>query len=195
MITATIMIVIAYLIGSLSSAIIVCKLMELPDPRTQGSGNPGATNVLRLGGKLPAAITLLGDVLKGNIPVIIALIIGLPSLSVGLVAIAAILGHIFPIFFKFKGGKGVATFFGALFALNWVAGLMALATWIVVVAITRYVSLASIAAAAGAVLYTLFFAHETYFLQILVMAIIIIITHRENIKRLKAGTENKLNLS
>lgn len=193
MITVPVMLVIAYLIGSLSSAIIVCKLMNLPDPRTQGSNNPGATNVLRVGGKLPAAITLLGDFFKGNIPVFIAAILGVQGFFLGLIAIAAMLGHIFPIFFKFQGGKGVATFFGSLIALNFFVGGVAIATWLVVVAITRYVSVASLTSAILALLYTLLFGHAEYFIPIFIMAAIMIWSHWENIQRLKSGTENKFN--
>src|SRR5688572_5024295 len=116
-------IVVAYLIGSLSSAIIVCKLMRLPDPRSEGSNNPGATNVLRIGGKKAAAITLAGDMLKGVIPVLAAKWCGIHPLGVGLVMLAAFAGHLYPIFFRFQGGKGVATLLGCLLALNGELGL------------------------------------------------------------------------
>jgi len=120
----------AYLIGSVSAAIIVCRLMKLPDPRSAGSGNPGATNVLRVGGKTAAAITLAGDALKGFIPVFVASILGVTPLILGLTALAAVLGHLFPVFFQFKGGKGVATSFGAIFGIAWLAGLLTLTTWL-----------------------------------------------------------------
>src|SRR5258708_38140208 len=110
---------ISYLIGSISSAIIVCKIMRLPDPRTQGSHNPGATNVLRIGGKKAAVITLFGDLLKGVIPVLAAKCLNFDALTLSLIAFAAFIGHIFPIFFRFEGGKGVATALGCLLALNW----------------------------------------------------------------------------
>jgi glycerol-3-phosphate acyltransferase PlsY len=121
MITVIIFGVISYLIGSLSSAILVCKFLKLPDPRTQGSMNPGTTNVLRIGGKTPALITLAGDMLKGFIPVLIAHLIGMNGFSLGIVAAAAFLGHLYPVFFKFQGGKGVATALGAFIALSPIA--------------------------------------------------------------------------
>src|SRR3990167_7024040 len=140
--------IIAYLFGSISSAIIVCKIMGLPDPRTEGSRNPGATNVLRIGGKKAAAITLIGDMLKGFLPVFIAAIIGLDSIGLALVAFAAFSGHLFPIFFRFEGGKGVATALGCLIALSWPAALCWFATWIIVAYWFRYSSLSSLAASA-----------------------------------------------
>ena len=115
-------VLIAYLVGSISSAIIVCKMMGLPDPRSQGSRNPGATNVLRIGGKKAAAITLLGDMLKGYLPVLAAKLLGLDPLTIALVMFAAFIGHLYPLYFRFEGGKGVATLIGCLLALNWPAG-------------------------------------------------------------------------
>src|SRR3989338_7743397 len=128
-IETAIALIIAYLVGSLSSAIIVCKVFNLPDPRTKGSNNPGATNVLRIGGKFPAFCTLFGDALKGFIPVFLAdLFIGNPF-ALGLIALAALFGHIYPIFFRFEGGKGVATTLGIIFALSINVGLLAVLTW------------------------------------------------------------------
>src|SRR5688572_5458409 len=122
----------AYLIGSLSTAIITCKLLQLPDPRTQGSGNPGTTNVLRIGGKKAALITLMGDVLKGVIPVLCAKAYGFDITALNAIALAAFLGHLFPIFFHFQGGKGVATAWGCLTALYWPLGIALVLTWLIV---------------------------------------------------------------
>ncbi|HVV68334.1 MAG TPA: glycerol-3-phosphate 1-O-acyltransferase PlsY [Gammaproteobacteria bacterium] len=187
-----IFIIIAYLVGSLSSAILVCKAMSLPDPRTEGSGNAGATNVLRIAGKLPAILTLVGDLLKGFLPVLIAYLLGAWGFMLALVALAAVVGHIFPLFFKFQGGKGVATLFGGMLVLSFPIALISLIVWIVVVAISRYISLASLVAVVLGTLLVLFF-HTVYFLPILIAAILIIWRHMENIQRLKAGTENKFN--
>src|ERR1700722_7147497 len=131
----SIAIIIAYLFGSISSAIVTCKLMGLPDPRTQGSGNPGATNVLRIGGKKAAIITLVGDVLKGVIPVLAAKFYGFDTLSLSFITFAAFIGHLYPVFFKFEGGKGVATSFGCLIALAWPIGLSLMLTWILMAVI------------------------------------------------------------
>lgn len=120
-------IILAYLLGSISSAIIICKVMGYPDPRTEGSKNPGATNVLRVANKTAAIMTLLGDALKGFIPVFIAKLMGLEGISLGFIALAAFIGHLFPIFFGFKGGKGVATYLGCLLGLSWLLGLLAIA--------------------------------------------------------------------
>src|SRR5437016_5515458 len=124
--------IIAYIFGSLSSAIIVCKLMGLPDPRTQGSNNPGATNVLRIGGKKAAAITLIGDMLKGLAPVLIVKILGMPFMVIAVAGLAAFIGHLFPVFFSFKGGKGVATALGCLLAISLPAALSWSVTWLLV---------------------------------------------------------------
>lgn len=192
MITVIICLVIAYLIGSLSSAIIVCKLLGLPDPRTQGSNNPGATNVLRIGGKMPALITLIGDMLKGFIPVLFATIAGVSGFMLGLIAIAALAGHIYPVFFKFQGGKGVATTLGALIALSPFIGIVAIAVWLVVAAIFRYSSLAALAAAVAAPIVALLLGKMAYFLPILAMTGILIWQHLDNIQRLRTGTESKI---
>ncbi|MFT3742219.1 MAG: glycerol-3-phosphate 1-O-acyltransferase PlsY [Gammaproteobacteria bacterium] len=184
-------IIIAYLIGSLSSAIIVSKLMHLPDPRTAGSGNAGATNVFRVSGRWPAVITLICDVLKGLLPVLLAYLAGLRGFNLALVALAATVGHIFPIYFKFKGGKGVATIFGGMMVLSFWVALIGVIIWGVVLVISRYVSLASlIAVAVGTIL--ILFVHTSYFLPILAAALLIIWKHKDNIERLRAGTENKM---
>lgn len=192
MITATLMIFLAYFIGSLSSAIIVARCMQLPDPRSQGSGNPGATNVLRLGGKIPAIITLTGDVLKGVVPVLLARCLGVEGFLLGLVALSAVIGHVYPFFFKFKGGKGVATAVGAVMALSVITSLSLLIIWVAVVFITRYVSLSSLIAAIAAPIMVLIFSQASYVIPILAIAAIIIWRHFPNIRRLQNGSENKI---
>ena len=194
MISVIIFAVIAYLIGSLSSAIIVCKFLNLPDPRTQGSMNPGTTNVLRIGGKTPAIITLAGDILKGFLPVFIAHSIAIDGLFLGLIAIAALLGHVYPIFFKFQGGKGVATAAGAILALSPIAGISTIIVWVLVAAIFKYSSLAALLAAIAAPIFMLLFGNGEYLLPAIMITIIIIWQHRDNIQRLKSGSENKISL-
>ena len=183
----------AYLVGSVSSAIVVCRLMGLPDPRTSGSVNPGATNVLRLGGKRAAVITSLGDVLKGFAPVFIAgLFIDLPPVLAA-VGLAAFLGHVFPVLFRFQGGKGVATAFGAIAGISWPAAPAVLGTWLLVAVIFRYSSLAALVSAFLAPFYTAYFAFEpVYISSILLVVLVIIWRHRANIQKLLAGTEMKI---
>lgn len=186
-------IIFSYLFGSLSSAIIVCRIMRLPDPRTQGSQNPGATNVLRIGGKKAAAITLLGDTLKGFIPVFVAKCIGIESLGLGLVMLAAFIGHLYPIFFRFEGGKGVATLIGCLIALSLPVALCWIATFAIVVAVFRYVSLGSLIATVFAPFYVWFFMDDTSLAVITaVMTLLLIYRHHSNIKKLWKGQESKL---
>lgn len=184
---------IAYLFGSVSSAIIVCKLMGLPDPRTTGSQNPGATNVLRIGGKKAALITLFGDTLKGVIPVLAAKWWGLDDLGIALVLLGAFLGHLFPIFFRFEGGKGVATAIGGLLALSWPVGLSWLGTWLIIATITRYSSLSALVASILAPLYTWFFTqNDTYTIAVSLMGLVLILRHHANIKKLWQGVESKI---
>lgn len=184
---------IAYLIGSISSAIIVCRLMGLPDPRSEGSLNPGATNVLRIGGKKAASITLLGDLLKGVIPVLVAKWLGLDAFSLIIVALAAFLGHIYPIFFHFIGGKGVATNLGCLLALSWPSGFAWVATWLLVAKVFRYSSLAAIIASLLAPFYIWYFTGEViYACGIAIMSLFLIYRHRSNIIKLIQGNESKL---
>ena len=186
-------IIIAYLIGSISSAIIVCKLMRLPDPRTLGSRNPGATNVLRIGGKKAAAITLLGDMLKGLIPVLIAKWYGLDHMTIALVMFAAFIGHLFPVFFRFEGGKGVATAIGCLLALSLPTGASWIGTWLLIAILFRYSSLASLIASIATPFYTWYFTDNLiYMLTTACMSIILIYRHRENIRKLLAGKESKI---
>jgi len=189
----------AYALGSISFAVVVSKAMGLPDPYTHGSKNPGATNVLRTGNKLAAVLTLLGDAAKGWLAVTIArTVLGDPinsynNLTLGLVAIAVFLGHLYPIFYRFKGGKGVATAAGILFAISWVLGLATLGTWLIVAFFMRYSSLAALSAAAFAPLYfTFLFGLQPMGLAILVMSLLLIYRHRSNIRNLMNGTETRL---
>ena len=189
--TAIIAILAAYLIGSISSAIIVCKAMRLNDPRESGSGNPGATNVLRVGGKKAAIITLIGDGLKGFIPVKIAYLLHLDSSVIALVALAAFLGHLYPIFFDFKGGKGVATCLGVLFAMQLaLAGIIA-GIWLLVFLVFRYSSLAALTAITVGLIYAWHDIPPAYYVSYAIMAIILITKHRANITRLANGEEPK----
>lgn len=167
--------------------------MGLPDPRTQGSRNPGATNVLRIGGKKAALITLLGDVLKGVIPVLFAKWYGFQGTALVLIAFGAFLGHLFPIFFRFEGGKGVATAIGCLLALSWPVGLCWIATWLVIAILFRYSSLASLIASLLAPVYIWYFTQNwIYVITIALMSLILIIRHRSNIAKLLAGKESKI---
>ena len=185
-------ILIAYLMGSISSAIVVCKIMQLPDPRTQGSRNPGATNVLRIGGKKAAIITLLGDALKGVIPVLLAKLYGFDTLSLSLITFAAFIGHLYPVFFRFEGGKGVATAFGCLLALAWPVGLAMILTWILMAVIFRYSSLSALMAALLAPLYTWYFTNWDYTVMMCAISALLIYRHRSNIANLLNGKESKL---
>lgn len=182
----------SYLFGSISSAIIVCKALGLPDPRTEGSKNPGATNVLRIGGKKAALITLLGDTLKGVIPVLLAKWYGLDDVGVSMVMLSAFLGHLFPIFFRFEGGKGVATAFGCLLALKIEIGFAITVTWMVMALLFRYSSLAALTGAILAPLYTWYFTNWIYTSIVSVMSLILIFRHRGNIKKLLAGEESRI---
>lgn len=189
-----IVVVLAYLIGSLSAAIITCKIMGLPDPRTTGSNNPGATNVLRIGGKKAAIFTLIGDLLKGLIPVVIVkFVFPTEPLLIALTALAAFLGHLFPVFFQFKGGKGVATALGCIIGLNlWVA-LCAFGVWLAIFLPTRISSLSALTAAIVAPIFLwLFDASISVVIAIVIMDILLIIRHKENIQRILKGEEKKM---
>jgi len=180
-----------YLLGSLSCAIIVCRLSGLPDPRTQGSGNPGATNVLRVGGKKIAVITLVGDILKGVIPVLLAKLYG-ASLDLQIaIGMAAFLGHLYPVFFHFKGGKGVATAIGVLLVASWPVGLSTVATWLFIAKVVRISSLSALIAFALTPLYAWWWEpQQTFFLIVTgAMSAMLIWRHRSNIRNLLAGTE------
>jgi glycerol-3-phosphate acyltransferase PlsY len=182
-----------YLLGSVSSAVVVSRLMDLPDPRSEGSGNPGATNVLRLGNKVGAGLTLSGDILKGVLPVLAARWLSDDSLSVALAGAGAFFGHLFPLFFGFKGGKGVATALGVFATISLpVAGGLAL-TWLVVALVFRYSSMAALVSAASAPLWTWWLlATPVYTGLAILLALMLILRHRANIGRLLAGTESKI---
>ena len=183
----------AYLLGSVPFAMISSKVFGLADPRTYGSGNPGATNVLRSGNKKAALFTLIGDALKGWVAVFAAQAAGLTETGVGLVGLAVFFGHLFPIFLKFKGGKGVATGAGVLLALDWPIGLAVLATWILVAFAFRYSSLAAVIAAAAAPLYVgLGRSAGGELLVVGVLALALIGKHWANLQRLLAGQESKI---
>ena len=185
--------ILAYLSGSIASAIIVCRMMGLSDPRSDGSGNPGATNVLRLHGKPAAILTLAGDVLKGFIPVLLAKALEAPDLVTALCALLAFLGHLYPVFFGFKGGKGVATLMGVLFALHWLLGIAFVGTWLLVAALFRYSSLAALSATVLTPLYTwLILTTLDYVGCLSIMCALLIWRHRPNIRKLLAGTESKI---
>lgn len=189
-----IMLVIAgYLLGSIASAVLICRALGLPDPRQQGSRNPGATNVMRIGGKGPAAATLVGDLLKGLLPVALGQLLGVEATTLAIIALAAFLGHLYPVFFGFQGGKGVATAFGALLGLSPWAALAALVTWLLVALITRISSLAALTASVLTPVFLWWLGHPS--LQQLALAIIaalLIWRHRGNIQRLLAGQESRI---
>ena len=187
----------AYLIGSLSFAVIVSRVMGLNDPRTYGSGNPGATNVLRSGNKAAAVLTLLFDALKGFVPVLLVDLFGAPyglgEGTLALVAMAAFLGHLWPVFFKFHGGKGVATAAGVLLGINPWLGLATLATWIIIAAFFRYSSLAALVSAVFAPFYQLLiWGGGPVAITVTVMGLLLVWRHSANIKKLFNGTESKL---
>jgi len=181
----------SYLIGAISFGIVISHIFSLPDPRTIGSKNPGATNVLRTGKKLAALLTLLGDALKGSLTVGLAQYFELSPLMVGLIAIATLVGHIFPIYYGFKGGRGVATAAGILFMFSWIMGLIVLAIWLGVFFIWRYSSLAAIIAASLSPVIGFFYKIDFYeLIATSIIALILILRHVENIKRLIDGTES-----
>ncbi|PTQ73481.1 glycerol-3-phosphate 1-O-acyltransferase PlsY [Celeribacter persicus] len=183
--------ILAYLLGSIPFGIVMARLFGLGDLRQIGSGNIGATNVLRTGNKLAAFLTLLGDSGKGALAVVIARIL-VGEQAAGIAGLCAMLGHLYPVFLRFKGGKGVATFLGTLLALSFPAGVLACGTWLLVAVITRYSSLSALIAALMAPIYTAFFYHLHGALLVLMLTALIFYKHRENIMRLKAGTETKI---
>jgi glycerol-3-phosphate acyltransferase PlsY len=195
----------AYLVGSLAFAVIVSRVMGLSDPRSFGSGNPGATNVLRSGSKVAAIVTLLLDAGKGLVPVLMVkawgLPLGLAEGTMALVALTVFLGHLYPVFFRFQGGKGVATFLGAVFGIDLVLGLATGVTWLIVAYFIRYASLASLVAAVFAPMYYLlgdrfaWSAERPVVAALCVMTLLLAWRHRENINRLVAGTESRLGAS
>jgi glycerol-3-phosphate acyltransferase PlsY len=189
--TVLIMIICAYLLGSVSSAVLICRVFKLPDPREFGSQNPGATNVLRIGGRLPAALVLIFDMAKGTIPVWSAYYLDIDPVMLGLIGIAACIGHIYPIFFHFRGGKGVATAIGAIAPIGFDLTGMLMATWLVAALIFRYSSLAAIISALVAPFYT-WLIKPQYTLPVAMLCCLIIWRHQENIKRLISGDEPKV---
>lgn len=182
----------AYLMGSISTAIIVCWIMRLPDPRSTGSHNPGTTNVLRIGGKQAAFLTLCGDMLKGFLPILVAKWYSFTPFILSMVALSTFLGHLFPLFFRFRGGKGVATLLGCLLALNIPLGLAAVLTWIITIALFRYSSLSSLITAIVAPFYTWYFADKSYVVVVTLMSLLLIYRHQQNIRNLLAGKENRV---
>ena len=183
----------AYLLGSVSSAILISRLLGLPDPRTEGSRNPGATNVLRLGSKPGAVLTLVGDIAKGVLPVVAARWILDEPVLLTLAALGAFLGHLFPVYFRFEGGKGVATALGVLAAIDWQLASILIATWLVVAAVFRYSSLAALVTAAAAPIYLFWLTGEPVFVALgVVLAALLFFRHSENIRRLLCGNESKI---
>ena len=186
-----ILIIVAYLFGSISTAIITCKLMGLPDPRSEGSENPGATNVLKIGGKKAAVITLVGDLLKGFIPVLAGVILGADELTLSLIAMAAFLGHLYPVFFGFKGGKGVATAFGVILGLSLPVAVAVLIVWL---SVYYFFKLSSLAALSTALAMPLIFFYIdgsiTYTIMSGILSAMLVLRHRSNIEKIIDGTED-----
>lgn len=196
MLISILLIIAAYLLGSVSTAIIACRLLGATDPRTVGSGNPGATNVLRAGGKRAAVITLFGDVLKGLVPVLAARGLGLDDIAVGTVALTALCGHVFPLYYGFKGGKGVATGLGALCGIHVLVGACAFATWLLVACVFRFSSLAALTTSLLAPVYVLMMSGSARLAwATVIMAAVIIWRHRSNIAHLLEGSEDKIGSS
>ncbi len=183
----------AYLLGSVSSAILVARAMGLPDPRTQGSRNPGATNMLRIGGRKAAAITLLGDAAKGLVPMLVAHALGMPPQVLALTGLAAFLGHLYPLFFGFQGGKGVATALGVQFGLHWLIGLSVALTWLLVAKIGKISSLAALVSMALAPLFVwLVWPDRNLVLMQAAITMLLYWRHRSNIRNLLEGKEKKI---
>lgn len=193
MINQLLIVLFAYLVGSISSGIIISRIFSLPDPRTMGSKNPGATNVMRTGNKKAAALTLLGDLLKAIFVLFIANYLGFEGFIIICVSLAVLIGHIFPVFYKFRGGKGVATAVGILFALNFKLALVVICIWLFVFLIWRYSSLAAIFASISAPLIGFFILKDTSLncVTYIIVTMIILITHQKNIKNLLSGKELK----
>ena len=186
-------IVAAYLLGSVNSAILVSKAMQLPDPRTEGSGNPGATNVLRAGNKTAAAVTLLGDLLKGLAPVILTNAMTGDTWLVSAVALAALLGHVYPVYHRFRGGKGVATTFGVLLGMNWILGVLWAIIWLAVAMLFRYSSLSALVATAVTLGFALRFWLDDFWTTgaLAVISVLVFWRHASNIRDLISGREKK----
>ncbi|MCB1740712.1 MAG: glycerol-3-phosphate 1-O-acyltransferase PlsY [Gammaproteobacteria bacterium] len=191
--SAVLMVLIGYLMGSVSCAVIVSRAFKLPDPRQGGSGNPGATNVLRLGGRKAALLTLLGDILKGVLPVLFARALGLSAGLVALTGLAAFAGHLYPIFFRFMGGKGVATAGGVITTISPLTGALAGLVWLGMALLFRYSSLASLTAGIVAPFIAWWAGAQAYtVLALLVISVLLVWRHRGNIERLRKGTESRI---
>ena len=189
------LVILSYLAGSLASAVIVCKIMGLEDPREHGSGNPGASNVLRLHGKTAALLTLGGDMLKGLLPVLLLRYLQAPDLFIAAAGLAAFSGHLYPLFFDFRGGKGVATLIGVLLAFHWLLGAAFIMTWLLVALLSRYSSLAAMTAALLTPVYCWQLIPSPYLITgVSLMSAVLIWRHRSNIKKLLAGEENRIRL-
>ncbi len=184
--------VFGYAIGSLSSAVIVCRMFGLPDPRESGSQNAGATNVLRLGGKKPAALTLVGDMLKGLVATLVAQTAGVSLFWVAVVGLTAVLGHMYPVFFGFRGGKGVATGLGAILGTHWVTGLLAICFWLATCLVSRISSLSALVTFAAIPALLLLAGLAPVALAFLIISALIFWRHRENIARLLKGSEPRV---
>ena len=183
----------AYLLGSISTAIITCKLMGLKDPRSVGSNNPGATNVLRHGGKKAAIITLLGDMLKGLIPVLVVSRIDPTTEAIAITGLSAFLGHLYPVYYRFKGGKGVATFYGVLLGANWMAGVAALVVWLLVAFLFKLSALSALVSALTAPFIIWYFSGvDALIAATAIMTILLYWRHRSNIKNMLEGKENHI---
>ena len=193
MLTGAVVVTLAYLLGSVSTAIVVCRLMGLPDPRTEGSNNPGATNVLRIGGKKAAALTLAGDSLKGVIPMLACHLLGVSVTVFALAGLAVFLGHLYPVFFGFKGGKGVATALGVQFGLYWPIGVTVGLVWLFMARVVNISSLSALVAMALAPAAVWYFwpAVELVLMQVAV-SVILFWRHRSNIRNLLSGTEGRI---
>lgn len=193
MFTALFLVIVGYLVGSVASAVIASRLMGLPDPRYEGSRNPGATNVLRLGSRKAAALTLFGDLVKGLLPVLLGRALGGSPAVLAVIAVAAFMGHLFPVFFRFRGGKGVATGLGAIAGLAWPVAVAMIVTWIIMALIFRYSSLAALTAALLAPLYAGILAPRPAFVAaIATISLFVVWRHRSNLRNLFAGTEDKM---
>ncbi len=193
MITAALIVLLAYLLGSVSSAIIVCRVMGLPDPRTQGSNNPGATNVLRIGGKKAAAITLVGDSLKGLIPLLVAHVLGLGTAGLAATGLAAFLGHLYPVFFGFQGGKGVATALGVQFGLYWPLGLSVATIWLFMAKVIRISSLSALVSMGVAPFLLWWLWDDPWLIGMqVIISLILFWRHRSNIRNLLTGAEGRI---
>jgi len=193
MIESILLVAAAYLLGSVSSAVVVCRLLGLPDPRTEGSGNPGATNVLRIGGKRAAVVTLFGDSLKGLLPLVVGHVLQVPVAALAATGLAAFLGHLYPVFFGFRGGKGVATALGVQFGLYWPVGLCVAGIWLLMAKAVKISSLSALVSMALAPLMVwAFWPEPTLLAMQTVISILLFWRHRSNIRNLLSGAEDRI---